>query len=108
MIRSPASNKGSENEGDRLQSLLRPIFRLDLLLLFPPEPDHHDGDVADADADDDDEPDPLPDLVDQVRSLCPSGGLHQLGILKRVFHTEGRSPLITKDHIKTFQNILFL
>ena len=39
---------------------------------------------ADADADDDDEPDPLPDLVDQVRSLCPSGGLHQLGILKRV------------------------
>ena len=89
MIRSPASNEGSENEGDRLQSLLRPIFRLDLLLLFPPEPDH-DGDVgdadddADADADDDDEPDPLPDLVDQVRSLCPSGGLHQLGILKRV------------------------
>ena len=63
--------------------------------------------VTDGDADDD-EPDPLPDLVDQVRSLCPSGGLHQLGILKRVFHTEGRSPLITKDHIKTFQNILFL
>ena len=77
MIRSPASNEGSENEGDRLQSLLRPIFRLDLLLLFPPEPDH-DGvvadadadDDADADADDDDEPDPLPDLVDQVRSLA--------------------------------------
>ena len=44
-----------------------------------------DGDTdGDADADDDDEPDPLPDLVDQVRSLCPSGGLHQLGILKRV------------------------
>ena len=87
MIRSPASNKGSENEGNRLQSLLRPIFRLDLLFLFPPEPDHDGvvGDaVADADADDDDEPDPLPDLVDQVRSLCPSGGLHQLGILKRV------------------------
>ena len=83
MIRSPASNEGSENEGDRLQSLLRAIFRLDLLFLFPPEPDH-DGDVGDADADDDDEPDPLPDLVDQVRSLCPSGGLHQLGILKRV------------------------
>ena len=82
MIRSPASNEGSENEGNRLQSLLRPIFRLDLLLLFPPESDH-DGDVGDADADDD-EPDPLPDLVDQVRSLCPSGGLHQLGILKRV------------------------
>ena len=46
MIRSPASNEGSENEGDRLQSLLRPIFRLDLLLLFPPEPDHV-GDVGD-------------------------------------------------------------
>ena len=38
---------------------------------------------ADANADDDAEPDPLPDLVDQVRSLCPSGGLHQLGLLKR-------------------------
>ena len=46
-----------------------------------------DGDAdadGDGDADDDAEPDPLPDLVDQVRSLCPSGGLHQLGILKRV------------------------
>ena len=70
MIGRPAGDEGPEDERDRLQRLLRPVLRLDLLLLLPPEPDHNGDDDANAD-DDDDEPDSLPNLIDQVGPLCP-------------------------------------
>ena len=39
MIGRPASDESPEGQRDRLQRLLRPVLRLDLLLLLPPEPD---------------------------------------------------------------------
>ena len=60
MIGRPASDESPENERDRLQRLLRPVLRLDLLLLLPPEPDHDGNDDGDDDNDGDaDEPDSL-------------------------------------------------
>ena len=90
MIGRPAGDEGSEYERDRLQSLLRAVLRLDLLLLLPTEPGDDDNDADDGeddddakdDDDDDDEPDSLPNLVDQVRPLSPRRGFHQLGLLK--------------------------
>ena len=53
MIGRPAGDEGSEDERDRLQSLLCAVLCLDLLLLLPTEPDD-DGDNANDDGDDDD------------------------------------------------------
>jgi len=53
MIGRPAGDEGSEDERDRLQSLLCAVLCLDLLLLLPTEPDS------------------LPNLVDQVWPLSP-------------------------------------
>ena len=86
MIGRPAGDEGPEDERDRLQSLLCPVLRLDLLLLLPPEPDHDGNDDGDDDNDGDaDEPDSLANLVDQVRPLCPRRGFHQLRLLVLVF-----------------------
>ena len=68
MIGRPAGDEGPEDERDRLQSLFRPVLRLDLLLLLPPEPYQDVRDDGDAN---NDEPDSLSDLVDQVWPLCP-------------------------------------
>ena len=60
MIGRPASDESPENERDRLQRLLRPVLRLDLLLLLPPESDHdvnEDGDDDDYDDDGDNDGD---------------------------------------------------
>ena len=38
MVGRPTSDKGSEDEGDRLQRFLRAVLRLHLLLLLSPEP----------------------------------------------------------------------
>ena len=39
VVRGPARDEGPQDEGDGLQSLLGPVFRLDLFLLLPPELD---------------------------------------------------------------------
>jgi len=54
MVGRPTSDKGSEDERDRLQRFLRAVLRLHLLLLLSSEPD------------------PLANLVDQVRPLSAS------------------------------------
>ena len=57
VVGGPACHKGAQDQRDRLQGLLGPVLRLDLLLLLPAEPD------------------PLSNLVDQVLAVCRCSSL---------------------------------